>query len=313
VSEINDQRQNKKGALGKGLNSLLGFDGTVSSNTADQDATASLSGLMSDQMVMRVDPKDIEPNPLQPRKVFRAEELESLAASLKIDGVIQPLIVAKGSEPGKYILIAGERRWRAAQKIGMDKIPVILKDVVDADRLRVALIENIQRSDLTAIEEAQAYASLIEDFGLTQEQCALKVGKDRVSITNTLRLLNLPKEIQYDLLNHVLTAGHAKALLSLENEDLIRKAREVIIKKKLNVRQTELLCRKIKKGGMDPQKAARKLENADLNYLADHLRNHLRTKVKLAGNGSRGRIEIAYFSSSELERILNIMGLGPTL
>ena len=192
MSDLREQKQIRKGPLGKGLNSLFGLDqmdGMASESMAQQSdgSMASSSVRNPDQMVLKVDPRDIEPNPLQPRKVFREEELESLASSIKLDGIIQPLIVARAQIPGKYLLIAGERRWKAAQRVGMNSVPVLVKDVADADRLRLALIENIQRSDLTAIEEAHAYAALVEDFGLTQEQCALKVGKDRTTQGDSAR------------------------------------------------------------------------------------------------------------------------------
>ena len=315
MSDLREQKLIKKGPLGKGLNSLFGLDHMAhlsgEMNSPQTEGYTAGSVLRnSDQMIIKVDPKDIEPNPHQPRKIFHEEELEALASSIKVDGIIQPLIVARTLTPGKYTLIAGERRWKAAQRIGMNTVPILIKDVTDADRLRIALIENIQRSDLTAIEEAQAYASLVEDFGLTQEQCAVKVGKDRTTVANMLRLLALPKDIQQDLLNQIISAGHAKALLSLEQDDLIRKAREIIVKKKLNVRQTELLCRKIKKDGLDETGEKGTFNDANLNYVAENIRSRFQTKVRLRGTGARGRIEISYFDSDDLERILVLMGLG---
>ena len=312
MSDLREQKVIKKGPLGKGLNSLLGLDQDSVGSPAGAIPAVEISGATQaiDFAIIKVDPRNIEPNAHQPRKIFHEEELDSLAASIKIDGIIQPLIVARTHTPGRYMLIAGERRWKAAQRVGMNSVPVLVKDVTDADRLRLALIENIQRSDLTSIEEAHAYSALIDEFGLSQEQCALKVGKDRTTVTNALRLLTLPMEIQQDLLNQIITAGHAKALLSLDRNDLIRKAREIILKKKLNVRQTELLCRKIKKDGSGEQDDETDGPvDANLNYIAESIRGRYQTKIKLRGNGARGRIEISYFDTEDLERILKLMGI----
>lgn len=308
MPEIRETKPTKKPVLGKGLNSLLGLN-----DTPDAPASGAPAPVMSEadqkkldaNLIRRINPDDIEVNPHQPRKVFNQEELVSLSNSLKVDGIVQPLIVSRSEKPGKFTLIAGERRWRASKLAGLSEIPVIVKEVASDDMLRIALIENVQRADLNIIEEAQAYASLINDFGLTQEQCAKKVGKDRVTVTNTLRLLTLPKEIQDDLLENRLTMGHGRALLSLEERKLMLRARDIVIRKKLNVRQTEQICKRIKKGEGDKPVAR---HSADLDYLAENLRSHLRTKVKLAGSGSRGRIEISYFSASELERILSLIG-----
>jgi ParB family chromosome partitioning protein len=223
--------------------------------------------------------------------------------------VIQPLVVSKEGE--NYILIAGERRWRASQLAGFEKVPVIVKEVTPEDMLRLAIIENVQRANLNVIEEAEAYAMLIKDYGLTQDDCARKVGKDRTTIANMLRILALPQEVQDDLMNDKLSMGHGRALLALEDRLLILKARDIVLSKKLNVRQTEQLVKKMKKQGpLDDADNDRNKANADLDYLADTLRSQLRTKVKLYGSGGRGRIEISYFSPAELERILQLIGGG---
>ncbi len=314
---MTDKEKAPKKALGKGLNSLLGDinDSPVGGKSTGEAAKPVLNEAdtrrLADKMILRVSPDDIESNPHQPRKVFRQEDLVSLSNSLKIDGVVQPLIVSRSEKAGKYTLIAGERRWRASKMAGLQTIPVILKEVTSDDMLRIALIENIQRADLNVIEEAQAYASLINDFGLTQEQCSKKVGKERVTVTNTLRLLTLPKEIQDDLLEERLSMGHGRALLSLEDKKLMLRARDIVVKKQLSVRQTEQLCKRIKRGD-SPEKAVSPIRaSADLDYLAETLRSHLRTKVKLSGSGARGKIEISYFSASELERILGLIGSNP--
>jgi ParB family chromosome partitioning protein len=299
----------RRGALGKGINSLLG--GVEIDQPAPYSDPVSLPSqiLAGRGAVLELDPNLIDPNPQQPRRFFHDKDLEELANSIKIDGVIMPLIVTGGEKPGRYTLIAGERRLRASKLIGLSTVPVILKEGVADDLLRLALIENIQRADLNIIEEAQAYQSLISDYGLTQEQCAQKVGKDRSTVTNAIRILNLPKEIQDDIIELRLSMGHGRALLPLEEKKQILRARDIIIKKGLSVRQTEKLCRNIKQGG-DPAAAekATKISSPDLDYIADRLRGHLRTKVKLAGSGSRGKIEISYFSATELERILSVIG-----
>lgn len=308
-----ESKKTKKTVLGKGLNSLLGLN--VSGTSINESGPDTLSGFIKGDpkvSIVELRPESIDPNPHQPRKNFNKEEIESLAKSLKVDGILQPIIVSKNSdEPGRFILVAGERRWRASQIAGLDKIPVIVKEISSNDMLRVALIENIQRSDLNVLEEALAYKSLIEEFGLTQEQLAAKVGKDRATIANLLRLLTLPSEVQEDIVEKRITMGHGRALLSIGEKNRITTARDIILKKELNVRQTEQLCKKFKKGEdkespKPPEPAPSK--NTDLSYLMEHLRSHLRTKVKFVGSPSRGKIEISYFSAVELERILNIIG-----
>lgn len=292
----------RKAALGKGLNSLLGLGSDYSiNNPLDNQSQIQVP-------VLEVPIASVKVNPKQPRKIFHEDELEALANSIKLDGIMQPLIVTR-SEGGGYLLVAGERRWRASQRAGLKSVPVLVKEVTPDDMLRLAVIENVQRSDLNVIEEAEAYATLIADFGLTQEECAQKVGKDRATITNILRMLQLPKEVQEDLFAKRLSMGHGRALLSLEDATMILKARDLVIKKQLSVRQTELIIKKIKaeKGPFD-ENSVMKETNRDLEYLADNLRSHLRTKVRLNGTGSRGKIEISYFSAAELERILKMIG-----
>jgi ParB family chromosome partitioning protein len=297
----------KREALGKGLGSLLGLDQDEAPAAAV--APAPSPDAQTVQNVLELAINKITPNPRQPRKIFKDSDLLALAQSLKQDGVIQPLVVSK--EGDSYILIAGERRWRASQLAGFEKVPVIVKEATPEEMLRLAIIENVQRANLNVIEEAEAYAMLIKDYGLTQDDCARKVGKDRTTIANLLRILALPQEVQDDLMNDKLTMGHGRAMLALEDRLLILKARDIVLSKKLNVRQTEQLVKKMKKQGpLDDADNDRSKANADLDYLADTLRSHLRTKVKLFGSGGRGRIEISYFSPAELERILQLIGGG---
>ena len=295
----------KREVLGKGLGALLGLDNEPSSTNAASEVNKELQA----QNVIEIDLSRIHPNPKQPRKLFREADLLSLAQSLKQDGVIQPLVVSKDGDG--YMIIAGERRWRASQIAGFDKVPVIIKEVTPEDMLRLAIIENVQRANLNVIEEAEAYAMLIKDYGLTQDDCARKVGKDRATVSNLLRILALPQEIQDDLMNEKLSMGHGRALLSVEEKALMLQARDIVLAKKLSVRQTEQLVKRMKRQGAEGEsKNDIRSGNADLDYLADTLRSHLRTKVRLQGSGSRGKIEISYFSPAELERLLQLIGAG---
>lgn len=308
----------KRPSLGKGITSLLGGFDTDSVPTQKNMSTDPASIRQGAQMnasishatalVIEIPQESIEANPHQPRRIFKDEELKALAASIRVDGVIQPITVTKTQFPGKYLLIAGERRLRASKLAGLTKIPAIIRDpMTDQEQLRVALIENIQRQDLNVLEEAEAYQSLIEDFGLTQEQCAEKVGKERSTVANILRILALPKEVQEDIVEGRLTMGHGRALLSIEDKKLILRARDIIIKKQLNVRQTEQLVKNYKSSQQSPGGKLGK-DTADLDYLADSLRGTLKTKIKISGNAGKGKIEISYFSSAELERLLAVFG-----
>ena len=345
---ITADKSQKRMALGKGFSSLMGLDdeeealdtevnsskenkigGTVSKeNNSNSKPTESVDDYMEraygfspekhsslnseedTQAIVQIKVDQIEPNPSQPRRVFDEQLLQDLSKSIKEDGVIQPIIVSaiKGKSQ-KYMLIAGERRWRASKIAGLEKIPAIIKETSPETTLRLALIENIQRQDLSVIEEAEAYRSLIEDFGLTQEQCAQKVGKDRSTITNLLRLLSLPKEIQDDIMEETLSMGHGKALLSLETKQNMLRARDIIVKKQLNVRKSEQLCKKIKTSGasvLEAQEAP--VSSPDVSYIEETLRGYLKTRVKLIGNEKKGKIQISYFSPAELERVLSLIG-----
>jgi ParB family chromosome partitioning protein len=310
---MND-RTTRRGALGKGITSLLGdfSENTAAPVASRPDAAETLRerpSVKDGYGALLIDVTSIEPNPQQPRKLFDDKALGELAASLRQDGFLQPIVVSRMQDkPGKFMIVAGERRWRASQLAGLQSVPVIVKEGAEDDLLRLALIENIQRQDLNIIEEAEAYQALIKDYGLTQEQCADRVGKDRTSVTNALRLLSLPKELQDDLLEDRLTMGHGKALLSLEDKKLILRARDMVIKKQMSVRQTEQLCRGLKRGGDLSDKPRGPKNQADLEYLSENLKSRLRTKVKILGNGVRGKIEISYFSAQELERLLAVLG-----
>ena len=231
-----------------------------------------------------------------------------LAKSISEDGILQPLVVARvKSQANRFSLIAGERRLRASIISGQKKVPILIKKNVENKALRLALIENIQRADLNVIEEANAYHSLIRDHGLTQEQCAEKVGKERSTISNLLRLLNLPDLVQEDLIQSRMSMGHARALLGLESTDMILEARTLVLKKSLSVRKTEMLCKSLTGKSEGLGNANKNLPDPDIVYIADSLRELLKTKIKIAGSSQRGKIEISYFSTSELERILGLI------
>ncbi len=301
----------RKSVLGKGIQSLLGdtseefteFKITQPQKIIkrnDWTQSASQNGFLS------LRPDQIEANPNQPRKIFDEKKLNELAESLKIDGIIQPIIViTHPKNPEKYLLVAGERRLRAAKIANLKEVPAILKSHIENDLLRIALIENIQRSDLNVIEEALAYEALVTEQGLSHEQCADRVGKDRTTVVNILRLLQLPREIQDDVVSERLSMGHARALLGLEDKKTALRARDIVIKKSLSVRQTEQLVRNFRSG--NPVTLNMPKNKADLDYVAQNLRTQFKTKVKLTGNGSKGKIEISYFSASELERIVAML------
>ena len=246
----------------------------------------------------------IDANPYQPRQVFDQDKLQHLAENIKQEGILQPVILIQDND--RFTLVAGERRVRAAKLAGISAVPAIVKDLSKSDTLRIALIENIQRDDLNALEEAMAYRILIKHFGYTQEQCAKKVGRDRSSVSNIIRLLSLPTEIKTDLLHKRLSAGHCRALLSLPSRELMLEARKIILKKDLNVRQSEILCKSLP---IKPDKTTKTISlDAEMEQLVTALRERLKTKVRVAGSSNKGKIEISYFSSAELDRILALIG-----
>jgi len=255
----------------------------------------------------------IEPNPNQPRKHFDEEKLQNLAESIAEKGVIQPLLVTKG-KGNRYRLIAGERRLRAARMAGQEEVPVVVMDSNDeSHNLELALIENIQRHDLNPIEEAVAYTRLINEFNLTQENVAKKVGRKRSTITNTLRLLNLPGYLQDDVANGTISEGHARVLLRLkDDEQKIQEIRGKIIREDLSVRETERICRQSRTAPDDktkrpPQIRAGELPVSYCRALTTQLINRLNTRVRIVQNGERGKLEIEYYSGDDLDRLVTLL------
>jgi len=278
--------------LGKGLESLIPTGG----KTPPPVSTSSHVG-----GVQQVPVESIQPNPRQPRIHFKEEDLAELAASIREHGVIQPLIVTPKSD-GTFILIAGERRWQASQKAGLRTVPVITREANNQEMLEVALIENVQRADLNSMEEAEAYRQLVEEFGLSHEAVAKRVGKSRVAVTNTLRLLGLADVVKQALMDGRLTEGHARALLALSTQKAQASAMQTVINLSLSVRQTEELIRKL--AGQKPVKAKKTGKNADVNDVEQRLQNSLGTKVALKHGAKGGTVTIYYYSGEELDALL---------
>ena len=264
-----------------------------------------LNALIPEKGLKEIEVSLIKPGPEQPRKDFDKKGLQELAQSIKEKGVLQPVIVRK-AEGGGYYLIAGERRWRAAKEAGLKKIPAIIKDADSSTALELALVENIQRDDLNPLEMAEAFKRLIEEYGYTQEELSKRVGKDRATIANYLRILNLPPEIKDLIANNRVSLGHAKAILSLPTKSLQIEIARQVVSKGLSVRETETLC--AQKRPDRPSKGRKKMKK-DPNILAleEKLKQSLGTKVQIRHSGKKGRIEIEYYSLDELDRLLEIL------
>lgn len=275
---------NKRG-LGRGLGALL------SSTPADGDT------------LLEVAIEAVEPNPNQPRKSFNSTALDELAASIRSSGVIQPVIVRRTGSG--YQLVAGERRWRAARQAGLPRIPAIVREVTDAESLELALVENLLREDLNPMEEAEAFEKLLARFAWTQEELAQRVGKERSSIANVLRLLRLPPVIQEDLRSGRLTMGHARALLALTTPAEQHKLRDEILAHDWSVRTTEDTVRTAVAGR--PPRPKQRRRSVEMAALEDSLQRALMTRVRIVGNERKGRIEISYANADELERLTGLL------
>jgi ParB family chromosome partitioning protein len=306
-----------KPALGRGLGALLGGSPVLTPAApapAVQPPPVPLPAPAPDtgERVQRVPLDRIRPCPFQPRKDFSEESLRELADSIREQGIVQPLVVR--SRNGYFELIAGERRWRAAQLLQLPEVPVIVREADDRAALELALIENLQRENLNAIEEAHGYAQLAEQFQLTQEDIAAKVGKGRVAVANALRLLKLPATLQNFVRDGRLSVGHAKVILGLLNDQDQKNIAERVIKQGLNVRQTEGLVAKLHKRGSrrtppKPELVASPAGDPHIADLEAKLREVFATKVQLHYDQGAGAVEISFFSDEELERILQILGV----
>lgn len=261
------------------------------------------AGLEDRPVIMRCPIEQVVPNRFQPRRRFDPERLQELAESVKSAGVVEPLIVRRAASG--YELIAGERRWRAAQLAGLAEVPVVVREVSDREALQLTLVENIQREDLNALELAEACQRLLSEFELTQEALAAWLGKDRATIANHLRLLKLPQEVKDALMEGRITMGHARALLALDSPEQQREALAEILRRDLSVRATEQLVQRDRA----PQEPARPVSRPDPNLRAveESLRRALGTKVRIKGRQGRGTIEIAYYSAAELQRLIELL------
>ena len=287
----------EKNVLGRGVDALL----------PDED--------LAEEKYFMCDIDKISPNPQQPRSYFDAVKLQQLAESIREKGVIQPLLVTRGRNH-RYSLIAGERRLRAAKLAGLDEVPVVLLDEVgEKERLELALIENIQRHDLNPIEEAQAYRQLLEEFQLTQEEVAKRVGRQRSTITNVLRLLQLPENVQADVVQGKVSEGHARVLLRVKDQpERLQSVRDKIVNEGLSVRAAERLCvtpaAKTTASAATGQNVSSGTEQLPMEYcnsLTTQLTNQLHTKVRIVQQGTRGKLEIDYYSTDDLDRLMGLL------
>lgn len=286
----------KKFGLGKGLGALIPDEIQDEVKTDIKDKASSSTLIPLDKIINNSD---------QPRKFFDSDNIAELAESIKNHGIIQPLILKKHQK--KYIIIAGERRWRAAKMLSLKEVPAIVMDLSDKEVLEISLIENIQRQDLNPIEEALAYRKLIDEFNLTQQELSQRIGKSRVSITNTMRLINLDERVQQYLIESVISEGHGRALLAVEDKDLQYKLAQKIIDEKLSVRELEKLIKSVFK-----EKEENKEEvkfNPYVKDVEDKLQDYFGTKVNINSKNKKGKIEIEYYSDDDLNRILELMNI----
>jgi ParB family transcriptional regulator, chromosome partitioning protein len=276
----------RKGGLGKGLDALI-----PGNNISVGDGNS---------LLISVD--KIIPNPLQPRHNMDSEGLQELSDSIREHGILQPLLVTYDLQNDQYILVAGERRLRAAQMAGLETVPVVVRQVTDQERLELALIENVQRSDLSPLETAEAYRQLNEDFKLSHEEIAVQVGKSRVTVTNTLRLLKLPDVVKKALAEGQISEGHARAILALNSFQAQVGCLETILKYGLNVRKTEELIRKL--SGEKPERQPKPPASPEIKAMEERLRSHFGTKVTLHHSKKGGSLVIYYYSDDDLDTVL---------
>lgn len=293
----------KKKGLGKGLDSLIPDKPLKTNTSASTNAVSNETEMKSGEQKVKINM--VEPNREQPRKNFEEDALLELADSIKQFGVLQPLLVRKRKD--YYEIIAGERRWRAAKMAGIKEVPVIIKDYTEQEIVEISLIENIQRENLNPIEEAMAFKKLLEEFNLKQDEVAERVSKSRTAVTNSMRLLKLNEKVQQMIIDDMISTGHARALLAIDDEDQQYILANKIFDEKLSVRETEKLIKEIK----NPKKPKEKkiIENEFIyNDLADKMKEAIGTKVSIASKGKgKGKIEIEYYSDKELERVFDLI------
>ncbi len=296
-----------KQALGKGLGALI---------KKNQPASTTLAAVTEDDFkrVRDVPIDHVVPSPLQPRTTFIDSPLDDLVESIRQHGIIQPLIVRQVD--GKLELIAGERRWRASAKLGLATVPVIEREASDRDVLEMALIENLQREDLNPIEEAAGYVRLAKEFSLKQDEIAGRVGKSRASVANAMRLLDLHTDVQMLVARAQISVGHAKAILSVKDQDTQLLAADQIIRRKLTVRAAEKLAQSLLNStgdkAADTKNAAPREVDIHIRAITNRLREHLATHVAVQNNAKKGKIEIEYYGDDDLQRLLDLLGLPPS-
>lgn len=297
----------KRKGLGKGLDSLIPENKSAKVSSSESKKTEETAKLKSGEQMMKINM--VEPNRDQPRRNFEEDALLELADSIKQYGVLQPLIVRKRND--YYEIIAGERRWRAAKMAGVKEVPVIIKEYNEQEILEIALIENIQRENLNPIEEAMAFKKLLEEFNLKQDEVAERVSKSRTAVTNSMRLLKLDQRVQQMIIDDMISTGHARALLAIDDPEQQYMLANKIFDEKLSVRETEKLIKEIK--NPKKQKEKKVIENAFIyEDIEDKMKQVLGTKVHVASKGKgKGKIEIEYYSDKELERMFDmIMSIG---
>ena len=282
----------RKGGLGKGLDALI-----PAGSSPTPQAEAGVVEAPVDQVI---------PNPRQPRTLMNQEELQGLADSIREHGILQPLVVTYDQAADRYVLIAGERRLRAARLAGLTHVPVILRQSSEQQRLELALIENVQRADLTPLETAEAFHHLIEEFGLTHEEVARRVGKSREAVTNTHRLIRLPDEVKQGLAEGAISEGHARALLGLDDRpQMLLEVYKTVLRNRLSVRQTEALVKDLSSGGsMRVTRPARRDMPVEVREMEEQLRAYLGTRIKLKYGKDGGSLTIYYFSDEELNDMI---------
>ena len=298
-----------KSPLGRGLGALLG--GTKVPPPASPPISSPEVRVEEGERVLQLSIGEVNPSPLQPRRVFAEENLAELVDSIRSRGIFQPLVVRRSPKGSGYELIAGERRWRAARKLNLTKVPAIVRVATDQQVLELALIENLQRAELDPVEEADGYATLIETFGLRQEEVAERVGKNRATVANALRLRSLPGEVRDLLRSKQLSVGHAKAILGLSEPAAQSAVGREVVKRGLSVRQTEALVRRQTGGTRGRRKKNSQL--ADWRDLELKLQRATGTRARIVGRAERGRIELPYTSPEELERLTSHLGVRPAL
>jgi ParB family chromosome partitioning protein len=285
----------KKQALGKGIRALIPEEKIIVNEENG-----------SKEYVLELDINKIKPNTDQPRKHFDREKLDELAASIREHGIIQPLVLRKKNN--HYLIVAGERRWRASKQLGLATVPAIIKDLPEEEVMEIALIENIQRENLNAIEEAHGYQTLMDTFKLTQGEVGIKLGKSRVAVTNTLRLLNLPEEIQDAIISGALSSGHGRAILGLKKPKQQLEMLSVILTKNLTVRETEEFVKNFKVNKEKSVKVVKKDKDPYITAIEEKLQEKYQTRVNLKHKKDKGKIEIEYYSLDELQGLLERLG-----